>query len=245
MAIAVEAAELMELFQWKNLREAEGMRKKFKELERIREVSIGFHPRSEMHLLVFGDIHCDWEALKKIVAQKADLYICLGDLSDVGKGLEKAGEILAPLGERLWLIPGNNETHRQIQTLCKKYGFVDFHQKVKKIGDFVLAGLGYSVPTPFSTPGEVSEEEMHSALEKFRGDKNLFLFCHNPPKDTEFDVIPDGAHVGSQSIKKFIEKNQPIYFFCGHIHENEGKVQRIAQTTCFGVGKRGLLLFPF
>ena len=193
-----------------------------------------------MQILVFGDIHQDWKALKRLVVKKADIYICHGDLSDLGKGLEKGGEILAPLKEKLWLMPGNNETWEQVQALCQKYGFVDFHQKIKKIDDFVFAGLGYSILTPFNTPGEVSEEEFEKGLEKFRGYKNLFLFCHNPPKDTQLDIIPSGVHVGSQAIRRFIEREEPVYFFSGHIHENEGKVQRIGQTTCFSVGKRGL-----
>lgn len=193
-----------------------------------------------MQVLVFSDIHNDLEALKKIVVRKADIYILVGDLSTLGKGLEEGGEILASLDEKLWLMPGNSETWEQAQALCKKYGFVDFHQKVVKKGDFVFAGLGYSTPTPFNTPGEVSEEEFEKAFKNFEGYQNLCLFCHNPPKDTQLDVIPSGAHVGSQAIRKFIEKEQPIYFFSGHIHENEGKIQRIGKTTCFGVGKRGL-----
>lgn len=193
-----------------------------------------------MKLLVFSDIHNDWESLKKIVVRKTDFFILLGDLSTLGKGLEEGGEILAPLEKKLWLMPGNSETWEQTQSLCQKYGFVDFHQKVVKQGDYFFAGLGYSLTTPFNTPGEITEEEFAQALKNFESKQNLCLFCHTPPKDTELDILPDGAHVGSQSIRKFIEKEQPIYFFSGHIHENEGKVQRIGKTTCFGIGKKGL-----
>ena len=193
-----------------------------------------------MHLLVFSDIHQDWQELKRITEKKADLYICLGDLTNFGKGLERAGEILAPLGERLWLMPGNHETAGEVDSLCKKYGFFDFHQKIKRVGDYVLAGLGYSIPTPFNTPGEISEEEVGKALKKFEGFKNLCLFTHCPPKKSVLDVLPNGSHVGSQAIRDFIKKEQPIYLFSGHIHENEGKVERLGRTTCFSVGKRGV-----
>ena len=193
-----------------------------------------------MHLLVFADIHQDWQALRNIVAKKADLYLCLGDLTDRSQGLEKAGEILAPLGENLWLLPGNNETAAQIKSLCQKHGFFDFHQKIIKKGKFFFAGLGYSVKTPFNTPGEASEEEFEKAFKKFSGFQNLCLFAHNPPKDTQLDALPTGIHVGGQSLRDFIEKEKPIYVFSGHIHENEGKIERVGQTTCFGVGKKGL-----
>lgn len=196
-----------------------------------------------MHILVFSDIHQDWEALKKIVTKKAEIFICLGDLTNVGKGLEEAGEILAPLKEKLWLMPGNNETWEQTKALCKKFSFIDFHQKVIKISDFSCAGLGYSALTPFNTPGEASEEEFKKALKRFEGYQNLCLFAHNPPKNTVFDKISSGVHVGSKMTRDFIEKNKPIYFFSGHIHENERKIERIGKTTCFGVGKKGLELW--
>ena len=193
-----------------------------------------------MKIIVFGDIHNDLEALKKILVKKADIYICHGDLSNLGEGLEKTGEILASLKQKLWLMPGNNETWEQIQTLCQRYGFVDFHQKVIQKYGLVFAGLGYSTPTPFNTPGETSEEEFAEALENFAGCQNFCLVAHNPPKDSQLDIIQGDVHVGSEKLREFIEKNKPLYFFSGHIHENEGKIQRIGQTTCFGVGKKGL-----
>ena len=193
-----------------------------------------------MHILVFADIHQDWEALKKIVAKKADIYICLGDLSNRGTGLDEAGEILISLTDKLWLIPGNNETWEQTKALSKKHGFIDFHQKVIKRGDYSFAGFGYVIPTPFNTPGETEEEEFQRALKKFEGYQNLCVFLHNPPKNSVLDQTPSSLHVGSQAIRDFLEKNQPIYLFSGHIHENEGKIQRIGKTTCFGVGKKGL-----
>lgn len=193
-----------------------------------------------MKVVVFGDIHQDLEALKKITVKKADTYICHGDLSNLGAGLDKAGKILAPLKEKLWLMPGNNETLEQIKALCKKHGFVVFHQEMIKKKGFNLVGFGLAVMTPFNTPGEISDQEFAKTLQKFRGLKNLCLFLHNPPKDTELDILPNGSHVGSQAIRDFIEREQPIYLFSGHIHENADKVQRIGKTTCFSIGKEGL-----
>ena len=193
-----------------------------------------------MKILVFGDIHQDFEALKKIVAKKADIYICHGDLSNLGAGLGEAGKILAPLKEKLLIMPGNNEAPEQIKRLASKYGFFNFHQGVIKKGGFNLAGFGLAVTTPFDTPGEISDQEFAKPLQELAGLENLCLFFHNPPKDTELDILPNGSHVGSQAIRDFIVRHSPLYLFCGHIHENQGKIQRIGKTTCFSVGKRGL-----
>lgn len=194
-----------------------------------------------MKLLIFSDIHQDWEQLEKITQQEAEIFICLGDFASFGEGLEKGGKIFKPLKERLWLLPGNSETVNQIKGLCEKNGFIFFHQQIIKKSGLNLGGFGLSNPTPFKTPGDISEKEIERGLEKFKNKKNLMLFCHTPPKDTELDVLPDGkTHVGSQAIRDFLEKEKPFCFFSGHVHENEGKIQQIGRTTCFSVGKKGL-----
>ncbi len=196
-----------------------------------------------MKLLIFGDIHQDLEAVKSIIGQKADWYICHGDLSDRGQGLADAAQILAPLQEKLWLLPGNNETVDQIKSLCQQFGFTNFHQKAIRQGDHVLAGLGYTVPTPFATPGEIREEEFVRSLKQFASQKNLLLFTHDAPKATALDLISSGVHVGNQAVRDFLDQHQPLYLFSGHIHENAGKSQRLGLTTCFNVGKKGLVFW--
>ncbi|MGA2357107.1 MAG: metallophosphoesterase, partial [Terriglobales bacterium] len=86
-----------------------------------------------MKVLVFSDIHGDLKALARIVAQTADVYIDAGDLATFGKGLERCGEVLKPLGEKLWVLPGNHETHDSTRELSERLGFVDFHRKVHAI----------------------------------------------------------------------------------------------------------------
>ncbi len=66
-----------------------------------------------MRILIFSDIHGDMRALERLVAQTADIYIAAGDLSTFGRGLERCGELLRPLGERCWVLPGNHETHEE------------------------------------------------------------------------------------------------------------------------------------
>lgn len=194
-----------------------------------------------MKLLIFSDIHQDWLRLKEIVEQEAEIFICLGDFTTFGKGFEEAVEIFKSLGEKLWLLPGNSETEEQVKKTCKENAFTFFHQQVIKKGSFNLAGFGLSNPTPFNTPGDISEKEIERGLERLKNKENLILFTHVPPKGTELDLLPDGkTHVGSQTIRDFLDKEQPLCFFSGHVHENEGKIQQVGETTCFSVGKSGL-----
>jgi hypothetical protein len=110
------------------------------------------------------------------------------------------------------------------------------------IGRFEVIGLGYSNPTPFDTPGEYSEEELATRLHAFDGVKPMIAVCHAPPWGTALDRITNLKHVGSRSMREFIEREQPRFFFCGHIHEAAGAQDTLGITSAMNVGKKGYLL---
>jgi len=197
-------------------------------------------------ILIFSDIHGDMRALERIVAQPAEVYICAGDLATFGKGLQRCAEVLKPLGERLWVIPGNHESHDSTRGICWQYGFVDFHRQKRVLpsrnGDTHWAGLGYSNITPFNTPGEYSEEELATALADFEALKPLYLVAHVPPRDSKLDEFSPGKHAGSCAVAEWIRRVQPLYAFCGHIHETAGMHEKLGATECINVGKQGFLL---
>jgi Icc-related predicted phosphoesterase len=68
------------------------------------------------------------------------------------------------------------------------------------------------------------------------------LICHTPPKNTSLDRAAEGKHFGSEAIREFIEREQPRYFYCGHIHEAAGQHATLGRTQAWNVGKRGQLL---
>lgn len=195
-----------------------------------------------MRVLIFSDIHGDIRALERLVAQPADLYIAAGDLTTFGRGLERLGEVLRPLGERCWVLPGNHETHEQTRAFCGKFGLTDFHRQVREWNGAHWAGLGYSNPTPFDTPGEYTEEEIAEALAAFNGVKPLYLVVHFPPQNSRVDEVGPGRHAGSRTLRAWVEQHQPTHLFCGHIHECAGRSDEIGATRCFNVGKQGYLL---
>lgn len=195
-----------------------------------------------MKLLIFSDIHNDRRALERLLDIEADRYICAGDLVSWARGLDAMGEVLKDRADRVWIMPGNHESEADIDGLCARFGFQDFHGKSFETGGVHVAGLGYSNPTPFNTPGEYSEAELARRLEPFAGLKPLVLICHCPPKNTKLDRVSDSVHPGSPSIREFLERHQPAFFFCGHIHEGEGVSDQIGATRAINVGKKGFLL---
>jgi hypothetical protein len=180
--------------------------------------------------------------LERILAVEADFYISAGDQVSWGRGLDRCGQILKTRGDKVWVLPGNHESASQIAAFCDQYGLNDFHQRQFSVGAWHVAGLGYSSPTPFDTPGEYTELQLASLLAPLAKLHPLVLVCHAPPFGTALDEVRPGMHAGSTAVRDFILRCQPAHFFCGHIHEAEGVSIEMGQTSAHNVGKKAYLL---
>ncbi len=194
-----------------------------------------------MEILAFTDAHRNTRVLEEIVRARADIFICLGDLASFGRGLEEAAAVLAPLGERLYLLPGNNETVEQVERVCSEFGFTPLHGRHYELGDLTVAGVGLSPPTPFNTPGEVPDEELGKVLEGFRGLEGLILASHTPPAGTPLEETALGARAGSVSLRRFVDEEGPTLVLCGHVHERAGVEVSLGRTRVVNPGPRGRL----
>jgi Icc-related predicted phosphoesterase len=193
-------------------------------------------------LLIFSDIHNDWVTLERILDVEAEYYISAGDQVSWGRGLDRCGQILKTRGDKVWVLPGNHESASQIAAFCDQYGLNNFHQQQFTVGAWHVAGLGYSSPTPFDTPGEYTELQIASLLAPLAKLHPLVLVCHAPPFGTALDEVRAGMHAGSTAVRDFIQRCQPPHFFCGHIHEAEGVSIEMGQTSAHNVGKKAYLL---
>lgn len=195
-----------------------------------------------MRLLVFSDIHGDAAALARLMEIEADYYIAAGDLTSWGRGLDRLGQTLGRRAGRVYVLPGNHESAEQIAAFAVRYGLHDFHGRSFEANGYHIAGLGYSSPTPFDTPGEYTEAEIAERLQPFAALQPLVLVCHCPPYGTALDRVRERVHAGSRALRTFVERYQPAYLLCGHIHEAEGVVTELGATQGINAGKRGYLL---
>ena len=180
--------------------------------------------------VVIGDIHEDMARLAAIPEYgNAEGVLVTGDIT-LAKGITKAALVLKPLlesGKTLMVAPGNMD-RPDVADWLDGLG-IGLHRKVRPFpaGGYCL-GLGFSTPTPFATPGEYPEATFAQWLEAtIATEPNLLaketswvFSTHTPPVETACDRLHNGAHVGSASVRSFIEKYQPPVCFCGHIHES-------------------------
>ncbi|HCL57227.1 MAG TPA: hypothetical protein DHW82_09510 [Spirochaetia bacterium] len=179
-----------------------------------------------MKILFLGDIHGKTEFLSQI-EEEFDLLVVTGDLTLHGdeKEIMRILESLKFFSHEFYSVSGNMDL-KSCEPLLESFN-LSLHGKgiyyQNQIGFF---GCGGSSPTPFHTPNEYSEEEIFSFLKK--GYQQIqeadvkIMVCHTPPQGTHCDRLPNGAHVGSQKVRQFIETYQPDFCLTGHIHESIG-----------------------
>lgn len=197
-----------------------------------------------MRLLVISDLHGSIfyaeEANKKARKEKVDLIVICGDVTHFG-GFNDAERILETVsngGITTLFVPGNCDL-KELVSFENIGGGLCIHGRELKISDINFFGVGGSILTPFNTLFEYSEDNLSSWLsekyEKFDAKKRFILISHNPPSNTQADLLPSGEHVGSLTIRRFVEDNYPNLVLCGHIHEAKS-IDKINETLIINPG---------
>ena len=99
------------------------------------------------------------------------------------------------------------------------------HNRVVPLGSSQVLGYSCVLSKPFRYRyWERTEEEFAQDLAKLISDRDtsrLILSIHMPPYGTNLDVLGvDHSHVGSRTVRSFIQKNRFGIGLFGHIHES-------------------------
>jgi len=194
-----------------------------------------------MRMIVLSDIHGDTDNIEMMGGRfsMADYIMLSGDITHFGREPEVKTIVnkIKKYSGNILAIPGNCDHHEVNRYLIEKDYSIDSRYKI--LHNYFVMGLGGSLPCPGKTPNEHSEEEFMVALEEtVKFNENglpLILMTHHPPFNTNNDKLSDGFHVGSHSIRVFIEKYQPLVCFCGHIHESTG-IDKIGKSIIINPG---------
>lgn len=209
-----------------------------------------------------------WETLRQNEASMDQVFLEVMT-ANLRRWVQIAEERLRPIGVKIIINIGNDDLPVVGEMLSESDYVIYPNERIISIDDkHEMPSVGFSNMTPWNCPGDISEEELLSNLEKATSglahpENSLFNF-HCPPYDTQIDLAPrldkdlkpvltpggepEMAHVGSTSVRQVIEKFQPLAGLHGHIHEARGFSQ-IGETLCFNPGSeyttgvlRGLIL---
>ncbi len=156
---------------------------------------------------------------------------------------------------QFFMMPGNDD-QLELSEVIHRSSFVnDPEGKIIDLdGVHSIISTGYSNPTPWKTPKEVSEEELGRMIDAMASQlevpRNSVFNLHCPPYDSLLDTAPQldenlrpivtmgdlvRIPVGSTAVRAAIEKYQPMVGLHGHIHESPGQVN-IGRTVCVNPG---------
>jgi Icc-related predicted phosphoesterase len=194
--------------------------------------------------IAIGDLHDDVSQIGKVPGiSEAQGVLVSGDITNYGSRA-RAERLLGEIercNTNIFAQIGNMDT-REVEDYLEERGF-NVHARATDLGFKVgLIGVGYSKPTPFGTPSEVSDAQIRAwldhAIEQARDFEHLILMVHNAPFGTKIDRVEFGQSVGSWAVREFIDKHQPDVCIGGHIHESRG-VDRVGKTQIINSGLFG------
>lgn len=177
----------------------------------------------------FGDIHEDLSLLGEIPnLSAADGVIISGDITNRGD-TRRASELLDAvfrMNSHIYAQIGNMD-RPEITSYLDEKGW-NIHARGKLLAeDIGIMGVGYSTPTPFMTPSEVSDDKLaqwlNEGYEQVKHLPKLILVAHDPPFGSKAAQLPSGENVGNRSVLEFIRRVQPDICLTGHIHEAESE----------------------
>ncbi len=171
-------------------------------------------------------------------------------------------EWLALASERLegsdvpvYVMPGNDDDF-EIDPVLAESGYLrNVNEQVVDLTPWhQLVSMGWSSPTPWSTPRELPEEEfldrLSALFREVRDPRRTVMMTHVPPHDSGLDTAPLlspdlrptasagdllRGPVGSTGVRAAIERFKPVLGVHGHIHESGGE-RRIGATICVNAG---------
>jgi uncharacterized protein len=174
--------------------------------------------------------------------------------------VDLAEDRLAGTGKKCYVTGGNDDAPEVLTAINREgtHSFFACENEVVNIDDdHTMVSVGYSTPTPWKTPREITDEQLGEMIESMIAhvadhSHTIFNF-HDPPVDSTLDTCPmldwskdppepiiqGGQTVmygaGSKSVRKAIEKYQPMLGLHGHIHESQS-VAKIGRTTIINPG---------
>jgi len=182
-----------------------------------------------MRLLCVSDIHGRMANVGKLVSHNpsCDVVVVAGDVTNFGIKREAEGilDALATIADDLVAVPGNCDPPAVSHYLAESgYGINSDGRILGGVGFF---GVGGSNITPFNTPLEHSEDTLQGILakgyESVKDSNFKVLVSHAPPYTTNLDLASRGEHVGSRSVRHFLDQNHVDLVVTGHIHEAKGE----------------------
>jgi Icc-related predicted phosphoesterase len=175
-------------------------------------------------------------------------------LAELERWAEMAQSRVAAGTPRPFVMPGNDDPFAIDEVLERAPGVTACDGRIVMIGEHEMLSVGYSNPTPWDSPRELSEEELYVLLrglaDQLERPETCIFNVHVPPYDSGLDTAveldddfrpvvksgrPKEIPVGSTAVQQILEEVQPMLSLHGHIHESRG-IATVGRTVAINPG---------
>jgi len=191
-----------------------------------------------MRILAAADFHGSQYrlnlVLKNIAAEKPDLVVICGDLTQFGPGAI-AANLLNQLPVETLAVHGNIDSFDVPQAIDTSTA-TNIHLKRIISHGVPFIGIGGDLPSSLADL-RISDGPSEKPLRVLLTEESV-LVTHVPPYKLQ-DRIFIGSHGGSKALRALVDTCVPRLVLCGHIHEDPG-VTVSGKTTVVNcsMGKR-------
>jgi uncharacterized protein len=199
----------------------------------------------------------EYESLREN-PQKVDTLFTDLMVQQLRRWTEMAEKHLAPLGIPMFWIGGNDDKPEALAQVPPSPHVHYVDEAVTRFDeDHEILGFGWTNPSPWRTPRELTEEQLKKRLEplldQVRNPSTCIYLIHAPPYGSGLDIAPkldtstdppkpvsSGGQqvlipVGSTTFRDAILETQPVLGLHGHIHETKNAA-KLKQSLCVDPG---------
>jgi Icc-related predicted phosphoesterase len=204
----------------------------------------------------FYPYRCDSDELEQLRADSDYLARVFQQLIrvEVERWVAIADDRVAAAGVPCVMMSGNDDDTYVDEVLSSSKVVRNVDGAVVEFGPYQVMGFGFSNPTPWNSPRELSEPEiearLHRVAREIDNSAQAIFNIHVPPYNSSLDLAPKlkadlsfattGSQphtvpVGSTAVRQLIEERQPLLSLHGHVHESRAAT-RIGSTVCINPG---------
>lgn len=195
----------------------------------------------KLRVLAAGCIHGDTTLVQKLVdkaeRENVDVVLLCGDLT---LGQKETRNIIRPFkdkGKRVLFVTGNHDGLVLGNFLASYYDAKHLHGDYAVYNNVGIFGCGLANIGLDALSDEEFFETLDKGHSKIKDLTKKIMVTHVHPSHTTMEAIT--GFPGSYGIKKAIDKFQPDFVFCSHLHELSGFEEKIGKTRVINVSRTG------
>jgi len=198
----------------------------------------------KLKVLAAGCIHGDTTLVQKLVnkakRENVDVILLCGDLTIEQRETKNIIKPFKDIGKPVLFITGNHDGLVLGDFLASYYGVKHLHGNYAVYNNVGIFGSGLANIGLDAMTDDEFFDTLDKGHSKIKDLSKKIMITHVHPAKTKMEAVT--GFPGSYGIRKAIDKFQPDFVFCSHLHELSGFEEEIGKTRLVNVSRTGKII---